>query len=270
MDIKSKKIEIISKSEFYQYWDINKSNSDKEISEIIQFFKPFVETIPKLVLGEYYWQIFNNEQPVPKVLLVGGDVEKLTPTTAEALMNLNFQEFFDFFHPDDLAQTLTYVAKIFEMLFDLNPDERGNYNFTIFTRIRNGLGEYQWNSLQYPAIYFDENGKYLFGMALYTNVNHLMKHDAEPMLTVLDSSQKTKQIFTCYSSKNEVGESKIYPRVSPRERDIIALLAQGKASKQISDILGITKNTVDNHRQRLLRKFGVTSSAELVVRAYFE
>jgi DNA-binding CsgD family transcriptional regulator len=31
--------------------------------------------------------------------------------------------------------------------------------------------------------------------------------------------------------------------------------------------LGITKNTVDNHRQRLLKKFGVTSSAELVIKA---
>ena len=42
---------------------------------------------------------------------------------------------------------------------------------------------------------------------------------------------------------------------------------QGKASKQIADILGITKNTVDNHRQRLLKKFGVHSSAELVIKA---
>jgi two-component system, LuxR family, sensor histidine kinase TtrS len=52
-----------------------------------------------------------------------------------------------------------------------------------------------------------------------------------------------------------------------REREIIAQLSQGKSSKQIADILGISKNTVDNHRQNLLKKFEVTSSAELVVKA---
>jgi DNA-binding CsgD family transcriptional regulator len=262
------KFEAITPNDFYEYWDINKTNSNKKTSEIINFFKPYVDTIPKLALGEYYWQIFNNAQPVPKVLLVGGDVEKLTPTTADGLMRTNFKEFFTFFHPDDLQQALTYVAKIFEMLFALTPEKRENYNFTIYTRIRNGEGQYLWNSLQYPALYFDENDKYLFGLALYTNVHHLMKPDAVPMLTILDSSQKTQQIFTCYSPNNQVGMVKKYPNISKREREVIALLSQGKASKQISDILGISKNTVDNHRQRLLKKFGVTSSAELVIKAY--
>jgi DNA-binding CsgD family transcriptional regulator len=262
------KFQAISPNDFYEYWDVNKANSNKKTSEIINFFKPFVDTIPKLALGEYYWQIFNNAQPVPRVLLVGGDVEKLTPTTANGLMNLNFKDFFSFFHPDDLQQSLTYVAKIFEMLFELEAEKRVNYNFTIYTRIRNGAGEYQWNSLQYPALYFDENDKYLFGLALYTNVNHLMKPDAEPMLTILDSSQRTQQTFTCYKPSNQIGTVKDYPKISKREREVIALLSQGKASKQISDILGISKNTVDNHRQRLLKKFGVTSSAELVIKAY--
>jgi DNA-binding CsgD family transcriptional regulator len=262
------KFEIISPKTFFEYWDSTKANSQKQADEVINFFKPFVDTIPKLALGEYYWQIFNNAQPVPKILMVGGDVEKMTITDAEGLINMDFAGFFSFFHPDDLNQVLTYVAKIFEMMLGMAPDKRINFNYTIYSRVRNGAGEFIWNSLQYPAIYFDENDTYLFGMSLYTNVNHLMKPDAEAMLTVLDSSQKTQQIFTCYSPSNQDGTELILPKISKREKEVIALLSQGKASKQISDILGITKNTVDNHRQRLLKKFNVASSAELVVKAY--
>ncbi len=94
-----------------------------------------------------------------------------------------------------------------------------------------------------------------------------MKPDAEPMMTILDTTNNTHQVFMCYSPLNELGVQKTAPIVSKREKEIIALLSQGKASKQISDILGITKNTVDNHRQRLLKKFDVTSSAELVMKA---
>ncbi len=262
------KFETISPERFFEYWNSTKSNSHKKTSEVVNFFKPFVDTIPKLSLGEYYWQIFNNAQPVPQILMVGGDVDKLTPTDAEGLKKMDFSDFFSFFHPNDLNQVLTYVSKIFEMLFGMEAEKRRSFNFTIYSRILNGSNEYIWNSLQYPAIYFDENDNYLFGMALYTNINHLMKSDAEPMLTVLDSTKKTQQIFTCYTPTNQLGISSSYPNISKREKEVIALLGQGKASKQISDILGITKNTVDNHRQRLLKKFNVKSSAELVIKAY--
>jgi DNA-binding CsgD family transcriptional regulator len=268
MDKKFTQIDPITTDVFFKHWDSTKANNNKQISEIINFFKPFVDTIPKLALGEFYWQIFNNAQPIPKILMIGGDVEKLTPTDSIGLINMNYSDFFAFFHPDDLNQTLTYVSKIFEMLFGMEAENRSNFNFTIYTRIRNYEGEFIWNSLQYPAIYFDENDTFLFGMALYTNVNHLMKPDAEPRLTVLDSSNKSQQIFTCYSPSNHLGKAVNYPKVSQREREIIALLSQGKASKQIGDVLGITKNTVDNHRQRLLKKFNVQSSAELVIKAY--
>ncbi|NOT52558.1 MAG: response regulator transcription factor [Chitinophagaceae bacterium] len=51
-----------------------------------------------------------------------------------------------------------------------------------------------------------------------------------------------------------------------REREIISLLAQGKSSKQISNMLYISKSTVDNHRQNLLKKLGASSTAEIIHR----
>lgn len=49
-----------------------------------------------------------------------------------------------------------------------------------------------------------------------------------------------------------------------REREILALLADGLANKQIAARLGISKNTVKTHLELLFEKLGVSSRAEAV------
>jgi DNA-binding NarL/FixJ family response regulator len=52
--------------------------------------------------------------------------------------------------------------------------------------------------------------------------------------------------------------------LSPRERDIVQLIAAGKSNKQIATALGCSLKTVDTHRQRVMKKLDVHSAAELV------
>jgi RNA polymerase sigma factor (sigma-70 family) len=54
-----------------------------------------------------------------------------------------------------------------------------------------------------------------------------------------------------------------YERLSPREKQIIALLTSGKSSKQVAQLLGISPRTVDVHRARLMAKMQASSMAEL-------
>jgi two-component system nitrate/nitrite response regulator NarL len=49
-----------------------------------------------------------------------------------------------------------------------------------------------------------------------------------------------------------------------REREILALLADGLANKQIAARLGISKNTVKTHLELLFDKLSVSSRAEAV------
>ena len=51
--------------------------------------------------------------------------------------------------------------------------------------------------------------------------------------------------------------------LSPRERQVLQLIAEGRSSKQAAAVLGVTKRTVDHHRQNLMRKLGVYSVGEL-------
>jgi DNA-binding NarL/FixJ family response regulator len=54
------------------------------------------------------------------------------------------------------------------------------------------------------------------------------------------------------------------PRLTPREREVIQLLAEGHRNKKIAQMLGISIKTVETHRTTLMRKIGVNSIVDLV------
>ena len=53
-------------------------------------------------------------------------------------------------------------------------------------------------------------------------------------------------------------------RTTPRELEVIRLLAEGKANKEISALLGITVRTVETHRAKIMLKLGLHSLADLI------
>ena len=54
------------------------------------------------------------------------------------------------------------------------------------------------------------------------------------------------------------------PRLSPRERCVLQLLADGKNNKEVGALLGISVRTVECYRARLMRKVEIHSLAHLV------
>lgn len=52
--------------------------------------------------------------------------------------------------------------------------------------------------------------------------------------------------------------------ISIREKEVLKLISDGFATKEIADKLNISFHTVESHRKNLLEKFGVKNSAELI------
>ncbi len=50
---------------------------------------------------------------------------------------------------------------------------------------------------------------------------------------------------------------------SPRECQVLQLIAEGASSKRAASVLGVTKRTVNHHRQSLMRKLGLHGVGEL-------
>jgi DNA-binding NarL/FixJ family response regulator len=64
-------------------------------------------------------------------------------------------------------------------------------------------------------------------------------------------------------SQHQQGE-RAGTRTTPREIEIIRLLAEGKTNKEIAAQLGITVSTVETHRAKIMLKLGLHSLAELI------
>jgi len=54
--------------------------------------------------------------------------------------------------------------------------------------------------------------------------------------------------------------------LTPRELQIVALVAEGKVNKQVADVLRISEWTVSTHLRRIFAKLGVDTRAAMVSR----
>jgi DNA-binding NarL/FixJ family response regulator len=52
--------------------------------------------------------------------------------------------------------------------------------------------------------------------------------------------------------------------LTPRQREVIQLLAEGKSMKEAADILGVTPRTIAFHKYRMMEELGIKSNAELI------
>lgn len=64
--------------------------------------------------------------------------------------------------------------------------------------------------------------------------------------------------------ERRTGASRLVAGLSPRQRQILALVAKGLLNKQIAYTLGISEKTVKMHRALMLERLGVATSAEAI------
>jgi DNA-binding NarL/FixJ family response regulator len=71
------------------------------------------------------------------------------------------------------------------------------------------------------------------------------------------------QARTVTLNQSEAGSASL----TPREREVLALVAKGKCAREIGEILHITKRTVDEHVQTTVRKLGALNRTHAAVTA---
>jgi DNA-binding NarL/FixJ family response regulator len=65
----------------------------------------------------------------------------------------------------------------------------------------------------------------------------------------------------------ERGITDRYDTLSPREREVFQLIAEGNVNKDIAERLKLSLNTVETHRSRIMEKLDVHSAVEIVLYA---
>jgi two-component system response regulator NreC len=59
------------------------------------------------------------------------------------------------------------------------------------------------------------------------------------------------------------GDASAFARLTPREREVLQLMAEGRATKEIAMDLKVSIKTVETHRRQIMEKLSIHSVAEL-------
>jgi DNA-binding NarL/FixJ family response regulator len=105
---------------------------------------------------------------------------------------------------------------------------------------------------------------------------YILKTDAgRDLVTAVDSLRRNKTFFTSRVSQMILdgflnGDSRPQNaapggvRLTPRQREIVQLLAEGKSSKEVAVALNLSVKTAETHRANIMRKLDCHSVSEVV------
>lgn len=105
---------------------------------------------------------------------------------------------------------------------------------------------------------------------------YIMKSDADrDLVLAVEALANHRSFFTSraadmlldgFRGVKELAEPQLpnRNRLTPREREIVQLLAEGKSSKEVAVALGISVKTAETHRANIMRKLELHSVSELV------
>lgn len=99
----------------------------------------------------------------------------------------------------------------------------------------------------------------------------LKKSAASELLQAIDSALRGRSYVTpqiargmqdCFI-RNPQGKSSDRS-ITPRQRQVVQLLAEGKSMKEVADVLDVTPRTVAFHKYRLMQHLGLKTNADIV------
>lgn len=232
-------------------WFINESTPSKDLHLQLDLYKKLWTFF---LAGDSYYFIFNYHTLQCDV--ISNEVETIQgyPPSEFDLLALSSQ-----IHPDDFPYFLAIGKKIQEFLSRLSIEKVTKYKARYDVRYPKKSGGYVRLLFQGINIEHDEKGRLLRSFCIHTDITYLKK-EGRPTLSFIGLDGEPSYINV--DLQNDFTESK--EDFTPREKDILKLLIEGKLSKQIGSILHISKQTVDTHRKNMLHKKHLTNTSELI------
>lgn len=161
-------------------------------------------------------------------------------------------------HPEDLVEKRMLEYEFFKAVDALPTGEKLCYRATCRLRMRDRDGSWRTidNSTQVAAL--SPKGRMWLILCCYAlspeqdgagGISPRIVNTATGEITALELGERRKSVL------------------SEREKQVLRLVQEGKASKNIADILGISIHTVNRHRQNIMEKLSVGNCVEAIAAA---
>lgn len=161
-------------------------------------------------------------------------------------------------HPEDLVEKRMLEYEFFKFVNPLPAREKLLYKATCRIRIKDNKECFRVFDNSTQIMRPSPTGKIWLILCCYdlsscqeavTGINPRIRNNHSGEIISYSFSDKKKHILT------------------DREKEILLLVREGKPSKQIADILGISIHTVNRHRQNILERLSVGNSVEALTAA---
>lgn len=215
-------------------------------------------TLPALFILDYTKRSY---------LLVSDGIRDISNYDPREMLEGGLEKFLDIYHKEDFK---VYNKNIFttniDFLAQTPQSEHHHYIFSNSYRIRNKDRSMSSVLQKSSFITSKETGMPLYAFGTVTDITRITKdknylhHFIEKTEVDKNTHQNKKLIMNKYYSVNESDTL-----LTKQEKIVLCYVSEGLSTKMIAEKLKISPNTVDNHRQNILKKTNCANTAQLIV-----
>jgi DNA-binding CsgD family transcriptional regulator len=165
----------------------------------------------------------------------------------EDIENDDMDLFHKLIHPDDLPFVMETENRAFAFFGGLPPAEKKDYKLVYDFRVKNTSGIYMRFIHQLTVLEQDRNGK-TWLLLIVTDLISERALESIPHRRMININTGKLCLF------EDDDDFQTDTLLTKRENQVLKLLSQGLDSRDISERLFISVNTVNNHRQKILNK----------------
>ena len=160
-------------------------------------------------------------------------------------------------HPDQRSAAIMVLLKTISYGIDHRTTDLKNTVANMTFLFKRKDGKYFQFLQKSIVVERDPEGNPLLYLRYGFDISHLVK----PSVGLIINTPGETLIWNYNTDKGCLEQVNL---LSNHERKILALLAEGKTSKEIADILFVSSHTIDTHRRNLLKKTHCTDSTALI------
>lgn len=165
----------------------------------------------------------------------------------------NPNTFYELLHPDDRELITKNQTRFLNFLYNQPIDQRKKYKLCEDFRMKDTKDVYIRLLSQLQVLELDLAG------------NIWLTIDTVDLSPDIDIYRPSNSILVNLETRERMNFSEPnHVKISKREKEILQLLSKGASSKEISNRLFISINTVNNHRKNIIQKLNVANIAQAV------
>ncbi|GHN02100.1 hypothetical protein WSM22_35890 [Cytophagales bacterium WSM2-2] len=213
-----------------------------------------------------------------KYLFVDDSFREVTGYAPAELLNKGLEFWIPLIHPENKAGVMESIIEGHRLLLDPDYSVKELRPLNLVYKFKRKEGQWIWLQETKWIIPSHDNVKDFILGSLTDITAQRLNEDLGLLQTASNNSNGLLKAALKYKEANkkqlidqsqvtEPARNKNIDLLTKREKEILKLISEGLSSKQVSDKLFISINTVETHRRHLLSKLKVKNSIELVKEA---